>query len=278
MTDKAEKMLKGFRRMMLWNDPEKFQDTLGLSEAQSLTMANANLCFGAVIGSWNYGLQHENSDVDLKLAYWPTFQQFFDSSLPDVRVVTPELDFTLVPVHKLFLSLLKGNLGFYEMLFPLKEGYRWNYVDLVDETTHDPLGALLEQAKGLVHGNALAVYSANRGSAKQAIARAEANKNNCWAKESAKAYRFLNTAYVYLNEGRLTGFRDATALQQSIMAGNLPKEKFDQMYGALEKDTANLAEKVLPKLDHFNTPGYQRDVANYKRDLMNIVREHMRDM
>ncbi len=159
--------------MLLWNDPRKFQDSLGLSEAQSLTMANANLAFGCVVGSWNYGLQHKDSDVDLKLGYWPTFEQLFDGRFPTVRVNNPKLDYTLVPVHQLFQNILKGNFSFTEMLYPLKEEYRWTQMQCNEGVLVDELGALLEQTKVLVNGNVRNLVSANLGSAKQARYRAD---------------------------------------------------------------------------------------------------------
>ena len=283
--DQAEKTLQAFRRAMLWNNPEKFQKHMDLSEAESEDMADATLCYGAVVGSWNYGLQHEGSDVDLKLAYWPTFEQYFDAKFYNVRSTSPEVDFHLVPVHKLFQALLRGNSGYYEMLFPLKEGYRWCKQDLGDDSDYgrafcDPLDHLLESAKYLVHGNAKGVVHANLGSARQAWCRSQSKVTDRWAKESAKAYRFVNTVYVYLTDGRLTGFRDedSNKFQRSVLNGEVGKEEFDELYDNLLDEVCRWMESSLQELDKTETEEYQRALRDYKWDLMTAVKDHTIDM
>ena len=281
MTDSADQILRGVRRMLLWNNPEKFQDSLGLSKAQSLTMANANLAFGCVVGSWNYGLQHKDSDVDLKLGYWPTFEQFFDGRFPTVRVNNPKLDYTLEPVHQLFQNILKGNFSFVEMLYPLKEDYRWAQMTATSDAYTDELGCLLEQAKILVNGNARNLVSANLGSAKQARHRADITSDNqVWRKESAKAYRFVEAVRLNLVDNSLVGYREPKSLeyQRSVLAGEVAADDFEEEYTTLEAHVKDLASFMLDDLDQTHTDSYQRALRDYKWSLMSAVRSHTRDM
>lgn len=81
-----------------------------------------NPAFACVTGSWNYGLADKDSDVDVKIAYFPTFDHFYDNEFPKHAVVTNVRDFTTAPLHQVVEHMLKGNINFLELAY---SKYTW---------------------------------------------------------------------------------------------------------------------------------------------------------
>lgn len=75
------------------------------------------IAFASVVGSHNYGTTNENSDIDVKVVYWPTFEQFYNNSFTTKDVHTDELDYTTHPIHKYMHYVFKGNINFFELFF-----------------------------------------------------------------------------------------------------------------------------------------------------------------
>ena len=71
-------------------------------------------CMVSIVGSHNYGLATPESDIDMKVGYWPTFKQLYKNKFPMPKVETPNLDYTAAPIHHLVQHALKGNMNFME--------------------------------------------------------------------------------------------------------------------------------------------------------------------
>jgi len=75
--------------------------------------------FMSVVGSHNYGTNTKDSDVDIKVAYLPTFDEFFENKFQHVESSGPEnaFDYTVHPVHEFLNHAFKGNMNFWEVFF-----------------------------------------------------------------------------------------------------------------------------------------------------------------
>ena len=95
--------------------------SLGLSELEEEKLIelsdSTELAFCSVVGSWNYGLAGENSDVDFKVTYLPSFRHFYDNKFPKMNVVGKDVDFTVAPFNQYVEHILKGNINFFEVLY-----------------------------------------------------------------------------------------------------------------------------------------------------------------
>jgi len=79
---------------------------------------DCDFAFYSVVGSWNYGLASEHSDVDCKITYFPSFGHFYTGKFPKLSVVDKNVDFTIQPIHQFMEHVLKGNINFFEVLYP----------------------------------------------------------------------------------------------------------------------------------------------------------------
>jgi hypothetical protein len=279
--DRAEKTLKALQRAMLWNDTDKFEKNYMVSIRESITMADHQLAFATVVGSWNYNLHRIDSDVDLKAAYWPQFADFYTGRLPTVRSLNEEVDLSLVAFPDLFLNIVKCNWSFVEVLYPRKPEYQFRA-----EGTAEPLDflELVMMARELVRGNPRQVVAANLGSAAQAQQRSTlylSDKNEMKArKEQAKAYRFLYATELYLSYGRLDGWRDdwARGVHEEIMEGNIPFEEMDDKLHLVRADVKKREQKAFAELDRTCTARYTELSQAYSDHLCGMVKRNIKDL
>ncbi|MCK4500382.1 nucleotidyltransferase domain-containing protein, partial [Candidatus Babeliales bacterium] len=76
-----------------------------------------NIAFASVVGSHNYGTANENSDIDVKVVYWPTFEQFYKNSFKTSDIHSEDIDITTHPIQKYMRYVFKGNMNFFEPFF-----------------------------------------------------------------------------------------------------------------------------------------------------------------
>ncbi len=62
-------------------------------------------------GSVNYNLVTEDSDLDMKATYLPSFADYYHGKFPKFNFVTDEFDCELHPAHKFVQFVLKGPLN-----------------------------------------------------------------------------------------------------------------------------------------------------------------------
>lgn len=76
------------------------------------------LAFVTVAGSHNYKCVVGNSDVDYKVVYLPSLEDFYYGvRSPKVEVLSDVLDLSLHPIQKYRKYMLKGNVNFFEVLY-----------------------------------------------------------------------------------------------------------------------------------------------------------------
>ena len=74
------------------------------------------IMMAAAVGSVNYDLLNESSDLDLKAIYMPNFADFYHAKFPKINFVTDAFDCELTPAHKYVEYVLKGSLNHFEPL------------------------------------------------------------------------------------------------------------------------------------------------------------------
>ena len=88
-------------------------------EFRMVTGKNPRWVFASVVGSHNYGTASEHSDVDMKMMYLPTFEEYYKNKF--VRSsdggAGAVIDFTCHPFHEYVKHSLKGNMNFWEVWF-----------------------------------------------------------------------------------------------------------------------------------------------------------------
>lgn len=161
--------------------------------------------FMSVVGSQNYGTATVDSDVDVKIAYLPTFEEFYrnsfahvDKSGPDMRV-----DYTLHPVHEFLNHAFKGNINFWEVFF--SPSFRVN-IELWDSSGE--LNAFYDAIRRYVNGNFLANFNTMRGMAVQKHKEAiklysVVDDRKAW-KSAQHSMRLLDTIRKYYETGRVS--------------------------------------------------------------------------
>lgn len=77
------------------------------------------LALVSIVGSHNYGTNTENSDIDLKIIYYPTFREFYKNRFNRHNHAGPDndIDYTIHPLHEYIQHSLKGNISFFEVFF-----------------------------------------------------------------------------------------------------------------------------------------------------------------
>jgi len=75
------------------------------------------IAFVSIVGSHNYGTANEDSDIDIKVLYYPAFREFYKNDYnrgccagPDVKI-----DYSIHPLHEYIKHSLKGNMSFFEV-------------------------------------------------------------------------------------------------------------------------------------------------------------------
>lgn len=78
---------------------------------------NRQIGFVCLVGSVNYEINDDLSDVDLKATFIPTLKDLYRNSFPTFEVTSPQFDLTMATVHHFKSYMLKGNINFFEPLW-----------------------------------------------------------------------------------------------------------------------------------------------------------------
>jgi len=153
----------------------------------------------SVVGSQNYGTAVEGSDTDIKVAYLPTFEEFYRNSFAHTDTGSPDslVDYTLHPVHEFLRHAFKGNMNFWEVFFSDSLEFNPNFVE----------GKLFAQlARNVVVDSPMYNFNAMRGMAiqkdKQAYRNYKSDKADFY-KSAQHAMRMLDTIMTYQACGSL---------------------------------------------------------------------------
>lgn len=84
------------------------------------------LFMSALVGSHNYNLNTEHSDLDYKYFVFPTFDDLYYKKEFSCSKETPQVDYTVHDVRKLSALWWKANINFIEVLFSKDLQYRIN--------------------------------------------------------------------------------------------------------------------------------------------------------
>lgn len=116
--------------------------------------------FMSVVGSQNYGTTTNNSDTDMKVAYLPTFPEFYHNSFTHADTGSPTGDdYTVHPAHEFLNHAFKGNMNFWEVVF-----YAPTFqTNLEFWENSSKMHAFFDEVRTVVKNNPLANFNAMRG-------------------------------------------------------------------------------------------------------------------
>jgi len=160
---------------------------------ETLKEKNPRWLFMSVVGSRNYGTATPESDTDVKVAYLPTFNEFYSGKFKHVDSSGPDqdLDFTVHPVHEFLRHAFKGNMNFWEVFF--SDSIELNFgLDVLNDE-------FLMNARNAVSLNYTANFNAMRGMSYQKWKGITKHVNDParWWKDAQHTVRMLDTILLY---------------------------------------------------------------------------------
>jgi len=225
---------------------------LGLSEIEEEKLweitDKCEFAFYSVVGSWNYGLANKNSDVDFKVTYFPNFKQFYENKFPKLNVVTKNYDFTLAPFHQYVEHILKGNINFFEILYPGKSEYFYT-------TNPRSITPIMNILREMVPMNGIRMFEACRGTAQEKMRRLDKysedneymkEKYGYNLKEAAHAVRQLYFLRAFLETGKID-LQKHFGLDTvwGIKEGNHTREEVQWLYRNMDRTLTKLKPNLI---------------------------------
>lgn len=229
----------------------------------------------AAVGSVNYNLLNDASDLDLKAIYMPNLSDFYHNQFPQFNFVTDAFDCQLSPAHKYIEYVLKGSLNHFEPLVSDACLVRPDFAYII-KVYLEPMTAMnvINMVKAAWFMGLKANNDAVRGVWKP--------------KKAANALRILTFLITYLDEGRFefvpTGsIRDAIMrLKDGVMAELEYSNLYTEMYDVAkmmaftsyqhEPRKYELSKQVLG-MDETDTPKWTEMRAALYEDMMALI-EH----
>lgn len=187
-----------------------------------------NILMVAAVGSVNYDLLNEASDLDLKAIYMPNFTDFYHAKFPKINFVTDAFDCELTPAHKYVEYVLKGSLNHFEPLVSKACLMRPDFIHI----TNQYLIPMTEM-------NVIAMTKAAWFMAMKA--HYDAVRAVWKPKKAANALRILMFLITYMDEGRFE-YVPTGACKDAIMRlkdGTMGELEYDSLYTELY-DTAQM--------------------------------------
>lgn len=251
------------------------------------SMKGLRPAFVSIVGSWNYNLADEDSDVDFKVTYWPTFDHFYGNRFPKVNVVTELLDFTVAPIHHFMDHMLKGNINFLEVAYTAKPEYIW-IGDGVEKIT---MIRFMDIMRELIPMNAIKMIMACSGTALQKFnrrfkytesTRILQERSGYNTKEMAHAIRqlyfikeFLNTGSINLNS--MIGLETVAKMR----AGKFNFIEAEELFHVLDNEVSSLVrvgkkwtDRVLD-LDGFGSDLWSEKTAEVESLIKGAIRRNL---
>jgi len=183
------------------------------------------VAFVAAVGSLNYRCVTEDSDIDMKAVYLPSFEDLYFGRNQRFSLVTDKLDCELHPMQNYRKHALKGNINFFEPLFSL--------ATCVNPKVYSVMDMLRTLVKMNVGDTVLATFFTAEQMNKRAMYGTPDEPIN-W-KSASHAYRLL-TFIIDLLDGEemplaATGFAAEVVLK--IKRGEVDFELYNKSYEQL---------------------------------------------
>ena len=231
------------------------------------------IMMASAVGSVNYDLLNESSDLDLKAIYMPNLSDFYHGKFPKFNFVTDAFDCELAPAHKYVEYVLKGSLNHFEPLVSKACLTRLDFGDIIG----DYLIPMTEM-------NVIAMTKAAWFMAMKA--NSDAVRSTWKPKKAANALRILMFLITYMDEGRFE-YVPTGACKDAIMRlkdGTMDRLEYESLYEELY-DTAmmmvfasyqheprkyELSKQVLG-MDETHTPKWTEMRAELYKEMMALV-------
>ena len=232
-----------------------------------------NILMVAAVGSVNYDLLNESSDLDLKAIYMPNFSDFYHGQFPKFNFVTEAFDCELAPAHKYVEYVLKGSLNHFELLVSKASLARPNFIHIMQ--------------KYLVPMTEMNVIAMSKAAWFMAMkAHHDAVRTTWKPKKAANALRILMFLITYMDEGRFE-YVPTGACKDAIMRlkdGTMDRPEYESLYVELY-DTAKmmvfksyqdeprkyeLSKQVLG-MDETDSPKWAEMRAELYKEMMSLV-------
>ncbi len=234
---------------------------------------NRNILMVAAVGSVNYDLLNESSDLDLKAIYMPKFSDFYHAKFPKINFVTDAFDCELTPAHKYVEYVLKGSLNHFEPLVSKASLARPDFIHIM----HDYLVPMTEM-------NVIAMTKAAWFMAMKA--HHDAVRAVWKPKKAANALRILMFLITYMDEGRFE-YAPTGVCKDAIMRlkdGTMGELEYDSLYTELydmaqmlvfasyqhEPRKYELSKQVLG-MDETRSPKWTEMRAELDKEMMKLV-------
>lgn len=227
----------------------------------------------AAVGSVNYDLLNEASDLDLKAIYMPNLSDFYHNRFPQFNFVTDAFDCQLSPAHKYVEYVLKGSLNHFEPLVSDACLARPDFAYII-KVYLEPMTEMnvINMVKAAWFMGLKADSDALRGTWKP--------------KKAANALRILTFLITYLDEGRFE-YVPTGSIRDAIMRlkdGTMEVLEYVNLYTELydvakmmafasyqhEPRKYELSKQVLG-MDETDTPKWAEMRAALYKDMMSLI-------
>lgn len=254
---------------------------LNFSRANSLWKEKVHRepAFLALVGSHNYGVAIEDSDLDFKAAYIPPLEDFYYGSFNKFDFVGDDYDVTMHPIQEFRRHMIKGNINFFEVLF--SDVAKWN----------DRLLPFLYRMREIVQMNVAATTLSTHWTAFNCLRTAvtgpkyDSDKKAC--KDAAMAIRLLDFNIRFIETGEINlvppeAMRETIA---GIRRGDITQDEFLKIHDRLYAQEVNLVFKCyspaggkselsdkVKELDKVDTPEWKELNKWVDHELMRVIR------
>ena len=224
------------------------------------------------VGSVNYDLINDDSDLDVKSIYMPNLVDYYRGSFPQFNFVTDAFDCQLSAAHKFVTFVLKGSMNHFEPLYALQCKARPDFVYIM----HRYLQPMVE----------MNVKSTVRAAWFMGLKAHDDAVKNAWKpKKAANALRILIFLITYLDEGKFV-FTPTGPIRDAIMrlkAGEMEQNEYCNLYIALYETARGMAfdpyidrsyytySKDVIARDHSNTPEWEDLNNGLEADMIKII-------
>lgn len=214
-----------------------------------------SVAFASAVGSINYGVMTADSDLDMKVVYYPSFEDLYFGRNDRFSFVSDVLDCELHPMTNYRKHVLKGNINFFEPLF--------------SETLcsdHETKLILLIMKK-LVFMNVGATVLATYFTAEQmfkGIGYVVGDKTDF--KKASHAIRLLAFLMDLVNHGefRLKPSESLRYIIIDIKNGNIEHTEYLDMYESMHEDAKNMIFKRFTNGGDFEFADTVKDMDETK--------------
>jgi len=207
--------------------------------------------FASVVGSQNYGLATDKSDIDMKVAIYPGFASYWRNSFPKGHSIIKGTNhsYDILTVHDWFHNgVIKGNMNFFEPLY-------CDYIVTADLET----SKLMDKMRQLLEGSVILVLQAQFHTARRYLDDFMQNReceNQIWerneygynSKSAANAFRLLKFVQKFYNSGKID-ITYCAPYSLEIRNGNKNEEELRKFLTEMLQETGNMLFSNFGKMN-----------------------------